>query len=94
MAKLTELIRFALTPELFRRIREEAQQQKISASELIRRAVERYLDESNERRRILGRHADIDPKKLDLLTSPLVAWSPAEEQFAHQVIQRHFDEDR
>jgi len=29
-----------------------------------------------------------------LLTSPLVAWSPAEEQFAHQVIQKHFDEDR
>jgi len=94
MAKLTELIRFALTPELFRRIHKEAQQQKISVSELVRRAVERYLRESNERRRILGRHADIDPKKLNSLNSPLVAWTATEEQFAHQVIQRHFDEDR
>ena len=94
MANFTALVRFALTPALFKRIRAEAQQQKISVSELIRRAVERYLGESNERRRILGRHADLDPKKLDLLTSPLVAWSPAEEQFAHQVIQKHFDEDR
>src|ERR1700693_696437 len=94
MAKLTELIRFALTPELFRRIHKEAQQQKISVSELVRRAVERYLRESNERRRILGRHADIDPKKLNSLNSPLVAWTATEEQFAHQVIQRHCDEDR
>ena len=62
-------------------------------SELVRRAAERYVGESNERRRI-GTHADIDPKKLNLLNSPLVAWSLAEEQFAHQVIQRHFDEDR
>jgi hypothetical protein len=94
MAKLTELIRFALTPDLFKRIRKEAQQQKITVSELIRRAIERYLGESSERRKILGRHADLDPKALNLLTSPLVAWSPAEEQFAHQVIQKHFDEDR
>jgi hypothetical protein len=54
----------------------------------------RKILHDDERRRILGRHADLDPKKLDLLTSPLVAWSPAEEQFAHQVIQKHFDEDR
>jgi hypothetical protein len=80
--------------ELFRRIRKEAQQQKISVSELIRRAIERYLGESGERRKILGRHADIDPKKFNLLTSPLVAWTASEEQYAHQVIQRHFDEDR
>jgi hypothetical protein len=82
-----------LTPGFFKRIRVEAQQQNISVSELVRRAVERYLGETNERRRILGSHADIDPKKLNLLTSPSVTWSP-EERFAHQVIQQHFDEDR
>ena len=42
MAKFTELIRFALTPGLFKRIRAEAQQQEISVSELIRRAVADY----------------------------------------------------
>jgi hypothetical protein len=64
--------------------------------DIIWRAVNvmiRKILHDDERRRILGRHADLDPKKLDLLTSPLVAWSPAEEQFAHQVIQKHFDED-
>ena len=94
MAKFIKFIRFGLTTNLFERIRAEAQQQKISVSELIRHAVDRYLGESKERRRILGRHADIDPKKLNLLNSPLVAWTLAEEQFAHQVIQQHFDEDR
>jgi Ribbon-helix-helix protein, copG family len=89
--KLTKFIRFALTPSLFDHVRQEAKQRNISVSELIRRALWRYLSEERQRRRILGVHAD-HPRSL--LATPLVNWTPEEERFANEVIQRHFDEDR
>jgi hypothetical protein len=91
MAIFTKYIRLGLTATILERIRAEAKQRKISLNELVRRALERYLNEESQRRRILGVYADAP---LHLVNSPLVHWSPTEEQFAHQVIQRHFDEDR
>jgi Arc/MetJ-type ribon-helix-helix transcriptional regulator len=41
--KFTKFIRFALTASLFNQVRKEAKQRKISASELIRRALEHFL---------------------------------------------------
>ena len=89
--KLTKFIRFGLTASLFERVGQEAKQRKLSVSELVRQALERFLNEEKQRRRILGVQVD-QPRSL--LHTPLVHWSPAEEQFAHEVIQRHFDEDR
>jgi hypothetical protein len=89
--KFTKFIRFALTASLFNQVHKEAKQRKISASELIRRALERYLDEENQRRRILGVPS---AQPVNLLTTPLGYWTPAEKEFAHEVLQRHFDEDR
>lgn len=88
--KFTKFIRFALTPSLFDQVRREAKQRRISASELVRSALDRYLNEENQRRQILG----VNSAHVNLLNTPLVHWTPSEEQFAHEVIQRHFDEDR
>jgi hypothetical protein len=91
MAKLTKSIRFGLNTSLFERVRTEAKQRNISVSELIRQAIQRFLSEESQRRRILGVNAD---KPRNLLNTPLAPWSPAERQFADEVLQRHFDEDR
>jgi Arc/MetJ-type ribon-helix-helix transcriptional regulator len=76
--EFTKFIRFALTASLFDQVHKEAKQRKISASELIRRALERYLYEDDQRRRILG----VPPAHpLSLLNTPLGYWTPAEEEF-------------
>jgi Arc/MetJ-type ribon-helix-helix transcriptional regulator len=76
--KFNKFIRFALTASLFDQVHKEAKQRKISASELIRRALERYLYEDDQRRRILG----VPPAHpLSLLNTPLGYWTPAEEEF-------------
>jgi hypothetical protein len=93
MAKFTKSIRFGLTPWLFRRIRAEAKRQKVSVNELVRTAMETHLGELIWQR-VEARQPEAKPKKPSLLDTPVVIWSPAEQEYAEKSIQRHFDEDR
>jgi hypothetical protein len=91
--KFTQSIRFGLTPEQLKRIRAEAQKQKISVSELLRIATENYLHGLSEWRRIVGKRAQ-KVNRAHLLDTPLVIWNPGEKEFADSVLRTHFEEDR
>jgi hypothetical protein len=93
MARFTKSIRFGLTPWQFRRIRAEANRQKVSVNELVRTAMERHLG-GLIWQRVEARQPEAKSKKHSLLDTPVVLWSPAEKEFAHRVLQQHFEEDR
>jgi hypothetical protein len=95
MAKFTKRIQFGLTPWLWRRRREEAQQQKVSVNKLVRTALAlgKHL-EANWSGKGRGRQPEAKSREPSLLDTPVVLWSPAEKDLADQVIQKHFDEDR
>jgi hypothetical protein len=93
MAKFTKSIRFGLTPRLFRRIRAEAKRQKVSVNELVRTAMEKHLG-GLIWQRVEARQPEAKSKKSSLLDTPVVIWSPAEQEYAEKSIQQHFDEER
>lgn len=92
MARITERIRLAL--KLVKRIRAEAKLQKTSVTRFVRTAIERYLDEL-PKQKIAAKDTTGKPKQVSLILETSVAlWTQAEKEFADEVIQRHFDEDR
>jgi hypothetical protein len=93
VAKFTKSNRFGLTPWLFRRIRAEAKRQRVSVNELVRTATDRHLGELIWQR-VEATQPEAKPRKPSLLETPVVIWSPAEQQYAEKSIQQHFDEDR
>jgi DNA-binding CsgD family transcriptional regulator len=83
---MAKFILFGLTPQLFGEIRAHANQQKISVSELVRKALRYYLSGSRLER--IGMTDDISKS-----TSKFY-WTQAKKEYADSVIQQHFDEDR
>jgi hypothetical protein len=98
IVKFTKRIQFALTPWLFKRIRKEAQQQKVSVSNLVRTAVEKHLGELIWRRietiNVEKPTPTEKPKRASLLDTPVVQWTPEEEETAYKAMQlfRNHDE--
>ena len=84
-----KFVNFGLTLELFERVREEARQQKVSVGELVRRALEYYL-----RMRINPLTGNAWVKDFPATRATPFYWTKEEQEYAHRVIQRHFDEDR
>src|SRR5260370_39047437 len=93
MAKFSKSIRFGLTPWLFRCIRTEAKRQKVSVNKLVRTAMEKHLGELIWQR-VEAKQPEVKPKKQSLLDTPVVLWSPAEQEYAEKSIQQHFNKDR
>lgn len=91
MARITQRIRLAL--KLVKRIRAEAKLQKTSVTRFVRAAIERHLDEL-ARQKIAANNTADKPKVSLILETPVAFWTQAEKEFADEVIQRHFDEDR
>ena len=92
MARITERTRLGL--RLVKRIRAEAKLQKTSVIRFVRTAIERYLDEL-AKQKIAANNTAGKPKQVSLiLETSVVLWTQAEKEFADEVIQRHFDEDR
>jgi len=93
LVKFTKRIQFALTPWLAKRIRKEARQQKVSLSELVRTAVEKHLGELVWHR-VEARQPEAKSRKPSLLDTPVVLWTPEEEETAHRAMQlfRNHDE--
>jgi hypothetical protein len=85
---MAKFILFGLTPDLFSQIRAHAKEQKISVSELVRKAVRYYLSGSRLER-IATTSTDDMPK-----SASTFYWTQAEKEYADSVIQQHFDEDR
>jgi hypothetical protein len=83
---MAKFILFGLTPQLFGEIRAHAKEQKISVSELVRKALRYYLSGSRLER--IGMTSDM-PK-----SASKFYWTQAEKEYADSVIERHFDEDR
>lgn len=86
-----ERIRLGLM--LFRRIRAEAKLQKTSVTRFVHTAIERYLDELAKQKIAAKDTGKLKEVSLILETS-VALWTQAEKEFADEVIQRHFDEDR
>jgi hypothetical protein len=82
MANFTKFIRLGLTPWLFRRIRAEAKQQKVSVSELVRTSIEKHLGEL-----IWQRVEAMQPRRASLLDTPVVFWTREEEETADRAMQ-------
>ena len=93
MAKFTKSIRFGLTPWLWRRLRTQAQEQKVSVSELVRTAVEKHLGELIWQR-VEARQPEAKQPKPSLLDTPVVHWTREEEEAAHRAMYlfRNHDE--
>ena len=92
MARITERIRLVL--KLVKRIEAEAKSQKTSVTRFVRTAIERYLDEL-AKQKIAAKDTAGKPKEVSLiLETPVALWTEAEKEFADEVIQQHFDEDR
>ena len=84
---MAKFILFGMTPQLFGQIRAHAKEQKISVSELVRKAVRYYLSGSRLERIVTD--TDNMPKSRSEFY-----WTQAEKEYADSVIQQHFDEDR
>ena len=93
MAKFSKSIRFGLPPWLWRRLRVQAQQQKISISELVRTAVEKHLDGDLIWQRVDARQAEAKPPKTNLLDIPIANWTNEEEEAAHRAMQLFINHD-
>ena len=91
MAKITKSVRLGLTPELFARIRVEAERQKISTNALIRDAIDEHLYDLTATR--LGR-SPVPRLKAENLQQPLVSWTQAEQEFADELMRVFREEDR
>ena len=93
MAKFTKSIRFGLTPWLFKRIRKEAQRQKVSVNEIVRTALEKHLGELIWQR-VEARQPEAKWRKPSLLDTPVVRWTKEEEETAHRAMElfRNHDE--
>jgi hypothetical protein len=85
---MAKYILFGLTPQLFGQIRTHAKEQKISVSELVRKALRYYL--SGSRLVPISRTSTDDMPK----SASEFFWTQAEKEYADSVIQKHFDEDR
>jgi hypothetical protein len=92
MTKFTKSFRFSLTPWLWRRLRTEAQEQKVSVSELVRTAVEKHLGELAWQR-IDARQPESKPQKLSLLDTPVAHWTREEEEAANRAMQLFLNHD-
>lgn len=92
IVKFTERIQFALTPWLFKRIRKEARQQKVSVSKLVRTAVEKHLGELVWQR-VEARQPEAKSRKPSLLDTPVVHWTREEEETAHRAMQLFLNHD-
>lgn len=83
---MAKFILFGLTPQLFGEIRAHAKEQKVSVSELVRKALRYYLSGSRLERIGMTDHMPKSASKF--------FWTQAEKEHADSVIQKHFDEDR
>ena len=92
MAKFSKSVRFGLTPWLWQRLRLQAQESKVSVSELVRTAVEKHLGELIWRK-VEARQAEAGLPKSSLLPTPVVRWTPEEEQAAHRAMQLFVNHD-
>jgi|SoimicMinimDraft_4_1059732.scaffolds.fasta_scaffold133474_1 hypothetical protein len=92
MAKFTKSVRFGLAPWLWRRLRIQAQEQEVSVSELVRAAVEKHLGELTLQK-VEARQAEVKLPKPSLLHTPVVRWTPEEEQAAHRAMQLFINHD-
>jgi hypothetical protein len=92
MAKFTKSVRFGLTPWLWRRLRVQAQEQRVSVSELVRTAVEKHLGELIWQR-VETRQAEANLPKPSVVGTPVVRWTPEEEQTAHRAMQLFINHD-
>jgi len=92
MAKFTKSLRFGLTPWLWRRLRVQARQQRVSVSALVRTAVEKHLGELIWQR-VGGQQAEPELPKWGLLHTPVVRWTPEEEQAAKRAMQLFINHD-
>jgi hypothetical protein len=91
VAKFSKSIRLNLTSEMFEKVRAEAKHSGISASALIRDAIQRSLSELTA----LRRTSPVPRRKPgSLLEHPLVDWTRAERQFADEVMRVFREEDR
>jgi hypothetical protein len=92
MATFSKSIRLNLTSEMFEKVRAEAKHSGISASALIRDAIQRSLSELTVLRS--GTSPVPRLKSRSLLEHPLVDWTPVEKQFADEVMRVFREEDR
>jgi hypothetical protein len=84
---MANYILLGFTPAMFSEIRAQAKAQKLSVTELIRRAVQYYL--SGSRLALISRTSTDDMPK----SASEFFWTQAEKEYADSVIQKHFDDD-
>ncbi len=92
MAKFSKSVRFGLTPWLWRRLRMQAQEQNVSVSELVRTAVEKHLGELIWQK-VEARRPEAESPNPTVLNTPVVRWTPEEEQAAHRAMQLFINHD-
>ena len=92
MAKFSKSVRFGLTPWLWRRLRVQAQEQKVSISEVVHIAVEKHLGELIWQR-VEARQTEAELPKASLLDIPVVNWTREEEEAAHRAMQLFINHD-
>ena len=92
MARFSKSVRFGLTPWLWRRLRIQANEQKVSVSELVRTAVEKHLGELIWQK-VEAQQSDAMLPKPSVLDIPVARWTPEEEQAAHRAMQLFINHD-
>jgi len=92
MVKFSKSVRFGLTPWLWRRLRTQAQNQKVSVSELVRTAVEKHLDVLIWQT-VEPRKPEVTLPKPSLLNIPVTSWTREEEEAAHRAMQLFINHD-